>query len=480
MKLYIDKLVGNNGFMNGSKEAVDTDCADIAIDYKKRISGNFSPINGEQISSKLEGSDFVVTRKIDGELQVVFFDGVEIWAVNGNGNVKYDLPCLNEMKELLSAKGVTQLICAAELHVDEKGVRKRVYDVMAALADKKEHDNLQLAIFDIIEKNNKPFQANHFKDVKKGISSLFDDGKSVSAIQSKSASSSMDVKRIYEEWVEKEEREGLVVHSEFSRIYKIKPKHTIDAVVVGYTEGDGENVGKIRDILFALIDEDNSYQIIGKTGGGFSEEEKKKFFNRLDGKQISSDYIEIDSRNIAYRMVNPDIVVEIGFSDILTENKNGPKENIILSSHKDSLNVKSSVHGVSLISPVFIRLRDDKQSDDVQTGLSQISGLVYLPTTLENSTSHDVPASEIILRKVFTKQVKKKTMVLKCVVWKTNKEGHDSSYLAYVMHFTNFSPNRKDSLKRDIRISSSETQIMKIADTFIEKNVKKGWEEVNE
>ena len=63
------------------------------------------------------------------------------------------------------------------------------------------------------------------------------------------------------------------------------------------------------------------------------------------------------------------------------------------------------------------------------------------------------------------------------MIWKTNKE-ETGSYPAYVFHYTDYSASRKESLKRDIRVSSDESQIRKIMDDFIAENIKKGWEEV--
>jgi hypothetical protein len=66
--------------------------------------------------------------------------------------------------------------------------------------------------------------------------------------------------------------------------------------------------------------------------------------------------------------------------------------------------------------------------------------------------------------------------VQKYFVWKTNKEGTDSRYPAYVLHYTDFSVGRKELLKRELRVSSSEEQILAICDEMIAENVKKGWE----
>tara|TARA_B100000900_G_scaffold7446_1_gene6298 strand:- start:176 stop:316 length:141 start_codon:yes stop_codon:yes gene_type:complete len=42
----------------------------------------------------------------------------------------------------------------------------------------------------------------------------------------------------------------------------------------------------------------------------------------------------------------------------------------------------------------------------------------------------------------------------------------------------NYSPTRKDPLKREVRISNSKKQIVELMNQFIEKNIKKGWSKV--
>ena len=51
-------------------------------------------------------------------------------------------------------------------------------------------------------------------------------------------------------------------------------------------------------------------------------------------------------------------------------------------------------------------------------------------------------------------------------------------YCAYVLHYTNYSPTRKDPLKREVRISNSKKQIVELLNQFIKKNIKKGWNKV--
>lgn len=65
----------------------------------------------------------------------------------------------------------------------------------------------------------------------------------------------------------------------------------------------------------------------------------------------------------------------------------------------------------------------------------------------------------------------------KFVVWKTNKE-HTGLFPAYVLHHTDYNYSRNEQLKRDLRVSSSRTQIMSLLDEMVCINIKKGWEEI--
>ena len=87
---------------------------------------------------------------------------------------------------------------------------------------------------------------------------------------------------------------------------------------------------------------------------------------------------------------------------------------------------------------------------------------------------------EVLLREVYTKTSKGALTVQKFLAGKTNKDGQDPRFPAYVFNYTNYSPGRAAPLKRDVRISQSEKQTRQIATAFIEKNIKKGWSLVND
>ena len=66
-------------------------------------------------------------------------------------------------------------------------------------------------------------------------------------------------------------------------------------------------------------------------------------------------------------------------------------------------------------------------------------------------------------------------MVRKLVMWQTNKESDGEHYPAFAIHSTDFSPNRKTPLEREIRISSSRQQIEELWSELAAESFTKGW-----
>ena len=112
--------------------------------------------------------------------------------------------------------------------------------------------------------------------------------------------------------------------------------------------------------------------------------------------------------------------------------------------------------------------------------IQQISSHVEVALADADAHAFSLPNTEIIKREVFTKQLKGKTMVRKFVLLQTNKEKSSDEYPAFVMHYTDFSPNRSEPLQREVVVSNSRDQILAL---YLEKkqaNVKKGWQEAQQ
>jgi hypothetical protein len=476
MKLNLSALKKTNSFLQGDTTCLPADLANVAQEYKRRISGSFVPITPADMPTKAAVPPLYVTKKLDGELAVIFFDGTDTVVVGSNGTVRSGLPCTAEAGELLKKAKIGRAIIPAELYLGTPGERERGFLVKQALGADGDPGKLCLAPFDIIELDGTNIAADGYGEVHATLEKLFGSASLCKPVPMKKCASSQELSATFEEWVTVSGVEGIVLRSTLPIIYKVKPRHTIDVAIIGFTEGDGDNRGKLREILFALQHENGMFQVIGKTGNGFSVAQKADLFALLSGMPADSSYIETDSRNVAFKMVQPKLAVEIGFSDILTESASGErKQNPMITFDESGYIPSSPCKGISMLHAVFERLREDKQVDAVNTGISQLTRLVGEDAGIA-APSANLTASTVLRREVYTKGAGEKLMVQKYLVWKTNKEALDGRFPAYVLHYSDFSAGRKEMLKRELRVSSSEEQILALCDQMIAENVKKGWE----
>jgi ATP-dependent DNA ligase len=440
----------------------------IAGDYKRRVCGAYIPIGPGDIDAKLAGSDFFVTRKYDGEFAMLFFDGKTCAARNSSGKETADFPALKEAASALATAKLKEAIIAAEIYQDETGGRTRVGDVRSALSDKKKASRIRIAPFDIISIGGKDWKAKHYGETHKKLVSLFGASGSCAPVKAEKAPSKEGVKDLFEQWVTKESGEGLVVHSELPMVYKIKPRCTVDAAVVGFSEGEK---GEVRSLLYALMLPSGEFQIFAHGGGGLDAKTKKDLYAKLSTETAESNYISTDSNHVAFRMVKPSLVAELSASDIVGENSGGIIRNPRLVFEKGAYAAAGSFPGVSLVNQTFERLREDKSVNKDDVRIAQIEGFIAETKT---GGEEKLAASKLLRREVYTKEQGGKFMALKFLLWKTNKE-NSGVYPAYVFSFTNFSSERAEPLQTDLRISDDKKQIEGIWAEFIEKNVKKGW-----
>jgi len=446
-------------------------------EYRRRTGTLMKPLSQEDIRQKTPAAEYHVSRKIDGEFTVLIFQDGEAFTLNPGGVVRLGLPWETEAAKLLLAAGVQEAQIAGELYVDVKDRRARVHDVtsLARQPDSDEDlEKLRFAAFDVVSLNGEP--SDSFAQSWSEIERIFGDGTLAHPVEAKLANNVDEIESLFESWVGKEGAEGIVVRSDTAGLFKIKPKHTVEAVVIGFAESEGEREGLLHDLLLGTVREDGTIQILTRVGGGFSTEQRREMLCDLKDIVVESEFAEVNSDSVAYQMVKPEWVVEISCLDVISENTRGGPINRMALEFDGKYKVIRPLPLVSVISPQFIRRREDKNAVFDDAGITQITRIVDVPMSDRSAKQLTLPHSEIIQREVFTKTAKGETMVRKFVAWKTNKETISDDYPAFVLHYTDFSPNRKDPLARDVRVSNSLEQILKLYEAFKEKNIKKGWE----
>jgi hypothetical protein len=214
-------------------------------------------------------------------------------------------------------------------------------------------------------------------------------------------------------------------------------------------------------MLVGLMRKDESFHILGRVGGGFTDEQRREWLSDLKDKPAESNYAEVND-SVAYQMVKPDTVIEISCLDLVSQNtRGGSVDRMVLGFDKAS-NSYQSIRRLPLASPIspnFVRRREDKVVRQPDLRLQQVSDIVEVTMVDRDARQLSLPKSQILHREVFTKTLKGNLMVRKLLLWKTNKETQGGNYPAFVAYLTDFSPGRATPFDRTIRISNSLEQI---------------------
>ena len=437
--------------------------------YKRAVARRYLPVSAKEIVSKVREADkYYLSTKFDGHLYILSYENKKASLINHFGTVLDDLPLLKEAEELLQKAGIDKAYIPGELYL-QQSERTYVFDLVAALDDKSKE--IAFAAFDILSIDDQEYDLKNWEEKLTKLDELFPGNGSVHSVGSKTVESRKDIVDFYKQVVETDGQEGVIVKSSEGMIYKVKPLHTFDAVIVGYVEGDGDRKGMLREVLIAMMKDKKTYQIVGKIGNGFSDKERKDLLAKLRPMVVESNYIASSGAKVAFTMVKPEMVVEFTALDVVPENSKGAIKKMSLT-FDNTYEAAFLLPCISFMTSVFVKVRDDKNGNNPEdVRFEQITNLVEIDN--ESNDEKVLEPSTLLERKVFAKESKGSTMIRKFLLWKTNKE-QSEDYPAYVFHYTDFSPSRKDKLKVDLKASSSQKQILEIFKNFLEKNVKKG------
>ena len=451
-------------------------------EYRRAAGSRMYPLCVEEISTKIPTAEYHVSRKVDGEFTVFVYHDGECFSVNPGGTVRVGLPWQTEAAQLLADAGINSVMIAGELYVHIEDRRPRVHDVTTVARQPQNADDLdrlRFAVFDVLMIDDQTPDGS-FADTWQRIEEVFSGGDRIHPVEAKMAADAGEIRKLYDTWVEDEGAEGIVVRSDSGGVFKVKPKHNLDAVIIGFTESVDDRQGLLHDLLLAVMRHDGTLQVLTRVGGGFSDQQRRELLSDLKDIVVESEYAEVNSDHVAYQMVQPQLVAEISCLDLISENtRGGSISRMVLNYAQADTGRYEPVRRLPLatvISPQFVRLREDKSAHPDDVRIDQVSERVEVPLADRDARRMQLPASELLRREVYTKASKGETMVRKFVAWKTNKEEDSEDYPAYVLHYTDFSPNRKAPLARDVRVSSSLEQIHTLLDEMVADNIKKGWE----
>lgn len=443
--------------------------------YRTAVASRYQPILPGDITSRIHGT-CQVSPKIDGELWFLLEDEGSWILAAPNGRTIDDRAC--PILGAVSASGIpVDTIIAGELYAPSPGEdRERVGGVASAVGSG-DLSGLAFAAFDVASAPGVDPVATPYGERYALLEPLPPSGP-LHRVALEEAVGGAAVEELFRSWVDQQRREGIVVHGEDGRAYKVKPSLDLDGAIVGFTERRADDGAlEIRSLLLALSHPDGGWVPMAAVGNVGDSSARKALHAELQELACPSDYRRTsDNSGISYRFVEPKLVAEVRVTDVQSEDAKGQRMRDPRLDYTPGTGWKVGgwAASVSLIHPSLQRIRTDKEATPADCGWNQIERL--LPAPLGDG---DEVASEprVLRRQVWTKQGKDKVDVRKLLVWETGQQAH--GFAPYVVHWTDFSAGRKAPLAREVRLAPTEEDAMRIAEQMITENVKKGWEPVS-
>jgi len=463
---------------------LDSELAAMFRNYKRAVAGSYRALPFEDLSrGAVPSGALQVSPKIDGELWFLVLDEQQAILCSPTGRVvSGDVPVLLEAKAALGRKQGRTVLAGELFAAKAPGQgRPRVGDLGSAMGGEAQAQVERMAFFafDVLHGGDAeaPQRPPLYVDRLALCQRLLAGGKRLQAIKTEQATGGERVLQLWNEWVEGGKGEGLVVRTADNLVFKLKPTIDIDAAIIGYTDSSDEPEA-VGSLLLAMMRDDGQFQVIGACGN-MPTEQRKAFYQQLSGKSIASNYRYANSKGALYRFVPPETVIEVKVTDIQGEDSGGdPILRMVLEHSQPGWRTIREMPGVSILHPVFSRVRSDKTVNPVDIRVAQVLERVQIDSLNKKAERLVLAASEVIRREVYAKSAKGQQAVRKLVIWRTNKDKADPNYPAFVVHWTDFSAGRKTPLEREVRLAPTLGEALKIGDEMVGENIKKGWDKV--
>lgn len=450
----------------------------VASGYKRNIASRYRSLTPDEPDLIPSGPLFA-SPKIDGELWFLVQKAGELVLVSPRGRVMFgDLPLLKEARGTLGKRLTGEVVLAGELFAARKAGRPRVGDVAAAVSENAP-ERLGFAAFDVLQHEGVDMYGVAYEERLGLLRTWLEGGKRAAAIKTEVVNDRENAMRLFGEWASDGKGEGIILRPTDGRIFKLKPYVTLDAAVIGFTvRADAPE--QARSLLLALMRENGQLQLIGSCGNLGEEEQRRSLYARLADSVVPSNYRYASSSGALFRFVRPELVIEVRLTDLQSADSNErPVERMVLAYEPErGYEARRPVEGVSILHPVFERVRDDKSVNPTDVRVSQVLERCHVDALDASVESVQLPKSEILRREVYVQHKGDKHGVRKLLVLQTHKEAIDSSYPAFVVHFTDYSSGRKDPLQREVKLANTRAQADAIAEAMLAENIKRGWTNV--
>lgn len=313
----------------------------------------------EKMLEIAKNKEVISEQKVDGQTGIMGYSKNKAQFGTLGGVLYEDLPVLNEIKSILDSKAITQAVIVGEMagYSDGKIIpfNKSESIIKNPKADK---TKVHWFPYQILELNNEEFDPTNFEKYKETwhqLKKIFNGSKYIHPVE--------DYKDIQESWnnlVEKDKNEGIVVRTEDNKTYKVKPIFTYDLVIIALGSKKGKNWPKkqMGTALLSFMDKDRLFRTAGHVSSGFSDEDSHELYSWAQKNKVGEDD--------TYIWVKPEKIIEVQWER--TSIKEMPSYEYSKNGYKSVGKLLSG----TVVKPRFIRYRKDKSITPNDLRLTQI------------------------------------------------------------------------------------------------------------
>jgi len=309
----------------------------------------------EDLVRTIEGQPTVASVKVDGEINLLGFEGDDARLVSFEGRVRRNLPLLDEAARKLRGKGPSTFV--VELYGVDEQENELPYPEAISLLRKpeKEEDEkrIRAAVFDVLEYDGTAVSKQDYWKRLTIATNVFGNGSYINPVYATENGEST-VEKLWNQQVLKEGHEGLVIRVDDT--YKIKPVNTFDLAVTG-VEVSKTHPEWAGALLLAFMDGEGIFRDAGKVGTGLTQKDREEWLAWAKKYKVSE-----EGQNIWVDPFEGNRVVEIRHEGL------NVKERPALRYSAGRYKPVGQRSSTALRKPVVVRLREDKsvKPDDVR------------------------------------------------------------------------------------------------------------------
>lgn len=299
----------------------------------------------------------VVQIKADGEFtKTVFLSDPtpQCFTINIWNTKRTNIPCLTEFSARMQMKGVKSIELLAELYaVHPDGTMAMLPDFIHNVKGSGDPNTVRIGVFDLLTFNGEPMLNQPFLWKMQEVQALLEGCEKAQVLPYITPATQLEAEEYWVKWVLGKKYEGFMVHTK-GDLLKLKPRHTVDAVIVGINKRKSIKYEEVTSLKTAVMNDDGSYAVIGDVASGIDHQLRKSLWKLTQFK------LSEDSETI---WIKPFVIVEIEYTQ--TFDATIPRLN-------PDMQIATTQKGFTLRHPRLLRFRTDKHAKLPDIRLEQL------------------------------------------------------------------------------------------------------------